>query len=139
MDGWSSIDKARKRWSTGKGITTLYFGDHDPSGEDMFRSLKERLAELGCYPEMRKCALTHEDVRRYNLPPDFTKVTDSRRDGFVAKYGDVSVELDALPRDVLQDRLTAEVEAEMDLDALEETHAAEAADRERLRTLLGLS
>jgi hypothetical protein len=138
-DGWDSIYKAARRLDAGKGITILYFGDFDPSGEDMFRSLTDRLGELGSHPEMRKCALTRADVTRYNLPPDFTKTTDSRRDAFVAIHGDISVELDALPMDVLQDRLRAEVKAEMDLTALEEARAAEDADRERLRRLLGLT
>ena len=48
----------------------LYFGDFDPSGEDMVRSLPER---LGSYPEIVKCALTFDDVERYDLPSDFTK------------------------------------------------------------------
>jgi hypothetical protein len=137
-DGWDSIDKAARRLRTGKGVTILYFGDFDPSGEDMFRSLVDRLGPLGCHPQMRKCALTRADVSRYNLPPDFTKATDSRREAFVPKHGDISVELDALPMDVLQDRLRAEVEAEMDLRALAATRAAEGADRQRLKTLLGL-
>jgi hypothetical protein len=53
-DGWSSIYKAARRLGTGKEVTILYFGDFDPSGEDMFRSLIDRLAELDCHPEMRK-------------------------------------------------------------------------------------
>src|SRR5919108_4691061 len=138
-DGWDSIYKVARRLGTGEGITILYFGDFDPSGEDMFRSLADRLGELGCRPEMRKCALTRADVSRYNLPPDFTKATDSRRDAFVAKHGDISVELDALPLDVLQDRLRTQVRAEMDLAALDEIRTAEDADRQLLRALLGLT
>src|SRR6266511_6417862 len=44
-DGWDSIYRAAQRLGTGKGTTVLYFGDFDPSGEDMFRSLMDRLAE----------------------------------------------------------------------------------------------
>jgi len=92
-----------------------------------------------CRPGIRKCALTREDVSRYNLPPDFTKTSDTRREAFVAKYGDISVELDALPIDVLQDRLREEINREMDLAALEAVHQAQEADREHLRGLLGHS
>ncbi len=52
------------------------FSDFDPSGEP--------------------CAA---DITQYNLPPDLAKPTDSRRKAFVHKYGDVSVELDAIPVD----------------------------------------
>jgi len=62
-----------------------------------------------------------EDILHYQLPPDFTKATDSRRAAFVDNWGDVSVELDALPIQVLQGRLDAEVRALLDLDAWQAT------------------
>ena len=141
FDGWSSVKNAADRYGDGEGVTVLYFGDFDPSGEDMVRSLRERLADPdlpngGCQPEIVKCALTFEDIERYQLPPDFTKSTDSRRGAFVERYGDVAVELDALPGEVLKDRLVREVEARMDLEALERTREAERRDRERLTGLL---
>ena len=106
----------------------------------MVRSLRERLGELGAEPEIVKCALTLEDVEGYNLPPDFTKKTDSRRAAFVAKYGDVSVELDALPMAILRERLLEQVEAGMDIDALSLVRQAEQEDRERLtRALVSVS
>jgi len=105
----------------------------------VFRSEEEaeRLLELGSGPEIVKCALTFEDIERYSLPPDFTKTTDTRTPAFVARYGDVAVELDALPRNVLRERLTGEVEHRMDVDALERTRAEERTDKERLDELLG--
>ncbi len=101
-DGWSSINAAAER----SPDVVLYFGDFDPSGEDMVRSLEERLNDLGCYPDIEKVALTLEDIERYHLPPDFAKTTDSRAAAFVARYGTrSSVELDALPVDVLRERV----------------------------------
>jgi hypothetical protein len=135
-DGWDSIHNAAGRFLGLEGATILYFGDFDPSGEDMVRSLRERLGELEAKPKIIKCALTLEDVRRYNLPPDFTKTTDSRRVAFVARYGDLSVELDALPLEVLSERVVTEVEARMDLDALAEVREAEEQDRELLTQAL---
>ncbi len=135
-DGWDSIHNAAERFRGGDHATILYFGDFDPSGEDMVRSLRERLAHFGCGPELIKCALTYEDVQRFRLPPDFTKQTDSRRAAFVAKYGDVSVELDALPAGVLRGRLIEEVEARLDLDALEAVRATETTEREQLVSAL---
>jgi hypothetical protein len=120
----------------GKPATILYFGDFDPSGEEMVRSLRDRLAWFDCYPEIIKCALTMEDIRRYNLPPDFAKKTDSRAKKFIARHGDVSVELDALPASVLISRLVEEVEERMDTAALERVRATEAAERARLVELL---
>jgi len=76
-DGWDSIHNAADRLSDGD--TILYFGDFDPSGEDMVRSLRERLAFFGCNPTVVKCALTAEDIERYQLPPDFATPHYSRR------------------------------------------------------------
>jgi len=135
-DGWDSIHNASVRFGDGSAVTVLYFGDFDPSGEDMVRSLRERLGSLGCCPEIVKCALTMADVERFDLPPDFTKATDTRRAAFVAKYGDIAVELDALPLAVLRDRLVREVETRLDLRALASVKRREERDRARLVSAL---
>ena len=137
FDSATSVKDASERFEDGDGITVLYFGDFDPSGEDMVRSLRERLLELGSLPEIVKCALTFEDISRYSLPPDFTKATDTRSAAFVERWGDVAVELDALPANVLRERIANEVRSRLDLAALERTRADEAADKERLDELLG--
>lgn len=134
-DGWSSIHAAAER--LGEGNVVLYFGDFDASGEDMVRSLRERLADRGAEPTIIKCALTFEDIGRYRLPPDFAKATDTRAAAFVARFGArSSVELDALPVDILIDRLRTTVEAHLDLDALRSTMADEEVDQARLLAML---
>jgi hypothetical protein len=75
FDGWSSIYAASQR--LGDDDTVLYFGDFDPWGEDMMRSLRARLRNLGSRPELVKSALLFDDIERYRLPPDFTKATDT--------------------------------------------------------------
>jgi hypothetical protein len=136
FDGWDSIRNAAARFldksRNGQDVVVLYFGDFDPSGEEMVHSLRKRLEFFACEPEVVKCALTQEDIRRYNLPPDVTKAKDSRRAKFVAEFGDVSVELDALPVDVLRTTLVQQVEARLDLDALEEVKRLEAEERKKL-------
>lgn len=135
-DGWDSIRNAAGRYEGKENVTVLYFGDFDPSGEDMVRSLRERIAVFECEPEIVKCALTLDDVERYRLPPDFTKPTDTRREAFVEKYGDISVELDALPVDILRERIVSEVERRMDLNALSKVRQVEKRERARLVRLL---
>jgi len=76
-DGWDSIHNAAQRIDDGD--TILYFGDFDPSGEDMVRSLRERLSFFNCNPTIVKCALTADDIARYHLPPDFAKSTVTSR------------------------------------------------------------
>ena len=138
-DGWSSIKRAADRyhWRKDDGIdtTVLYFGDFDPSGEDMHRSLVERFAILGVYPQMPKSALTHEDARV--LPGDVTKADDTRAAAFVEKYGDLAVELDALPVDELRSRVQQGVEEWVDMDALAENARIEREQRQILRDGIG--
>jgi hypothetical protein len=135
-DSWTSIHKAAKRFiwreeREKKPTTVLYFGDFDPSGEDMHRSLIERLGMLGARPEVPKIALTHEDTR--HLPANFTKLDDSRRDAFIAKYGDVAVELDALPVEELEQRIRTSIEERMDMDAFEESLSIQREQKEDIR------
>jgi hypothetical protein len=137
-DGWTSIKDAAARYGE-LPVSILYYGDFDPSGEDMVRSLHERLAWFGARVNIVKSALTRADIERYRLPPNFTKITDTRRDRFVAKHGDISVELDALPIDVLRERVVADIEAHMDLAALDQVRDIEAAERAELEAaVLGL-
>jgi hypothetical protein len=142
-DGWDSIHNAAERFldksRKGTAGTILYFGDFDPSGEDMARSLAFRLdffQDDSDPPEVIKCALTPEDVERYDLPPDFAKRSDTRAAKFIARHGDVSVELDALPVDVLRSRIVEEVESRMDMHALARTRRRQKAERERLAELV---
>jgi hypothetical protein len=135
-DGWSSIKRAADRYhwrqdEYGMGTTVLYFGDFDPSGEDMHRSLQERFATLGIYPEIPKVALTHEDAQV--LPGDVTKADDSRAPAFIAKYGNLAVELDALPVNELRSRIRTEVEGRLDMAALAESNRIQLEQSRELR------
>lgn len=135
-DGWSSIKRAADRYRWRQGVwgmetTVLYFGDFDPSGEDMHRSLQERFATLGVYPEIPKVALTHEDAQA--LPGDVTKADDSSAPAFISRYGDLAVELDALPVNELRRRIRSEVEEQLDMDALAESNRIELEESQELR------
>ena len=84
---------------------------------------------------MSKPAVTREDIDDYDLPPDFTKASDSRQAAFVEKWGDIAVELDALPVGVLRNRITSSIEAHMDIEALRETRAREGSERVDIREI----
>lgn len=136
-DGWTSVHDAAQRYlAFGNKATILYFGDFDPSGRDMVRSLVERIGFFGSWPDMEICAILRSDIDDYNLPPAFTKTTDTRRGTFVAEHGDISVELDALPIEVLRRRIRDSVTDRMDLDALSRTREQEEHDQEEIEELL---
>ena len=148
-DGWSSIYNAaevyqgRGRRAAARDILILYFGDLDPSGEDMPRSLQERLADRGVYPAIRVVSLTPADVSRYQLAENFTppKEKDSRTPGYEARHGYAPGEakcweLDALPQPVLRARLVEAVESALDIDALRMVWEREAVEREAIQRAL---
>jgi len=87
----------------GKPTIVLYFADFDPSGIDIERDLSDRLKKYkaGNFT-VKRVALTYEQIKTYNLPPMPVKRSDARSDSFLAKHGDLSVELDALEPNVFQ-------------------------------------
>lgn len=84
----------------GKNPIILYFGDYDPSGEDIPRSIKENLIRMGCPEiEVRRILLMKNQVIKYKLPPAPVKEGDSRS----AKWDGLGqVELDALAPEIIQ-------------------------------------
>jgi hypothetical protein len=96
--GYSSVSAmydASKRLNSGDVI--LYFGDHDPSGMDMIRDIRERMVDFEKIVEVIPIVLTMEQIRQFNPPPNPAKITDPRAKWYIEKYGHISWELDALP------------------------------------------
>lgn len=86
-------------YERGQQPIILYFGDYDPSGEDIPRALKENIINLGCPSiEVRRISLMEEQVLQWNLPPAPAKVTDSRTANWC---GLGQVELDAVKPEIL--------------------------------------
>ena len=137
--GYSSISAmydAHRRLRSGDVI--LYFGDHDPSGKDMVRDIRERMKEFGREIDVRPVALTMEQIRRFNPPPNPAKITDPRAKWYIREYGRTSWELDALPpRELI--RLAEEaVEELIDLDQYNRCLDREQRDIEELRSFFNV-
>lgn len=96
-------------------IIVLHLGDHDPSGIDMTRDLKERI-DLFCGKriQLKRIALTMDQVNERQPPPNPAKVTDSRFKEYSEVYGDESWELDALPPQYLADLMEAEISRQVE-------------------------
>jgi hypothetical protein len=123
--------------SLSKPTYILYLGDHDPSGEDMVRDVDARLSEFGCLRlEVIKIALTMDQVKKYDPPPNPAKVTDPRAKAYREKFGDKSWEVDALPPDVLATILRSVFSKLIDKEAMEAIKAQEELDKVRLREVV---
>jgi len=107
---WTSSNRFIEASRAGKFVTLLYLGDFDPSGEDMVRDITERLVMFGVQElDVIKVALTKEQIRRYNPPPNPAKITDPRAKKYIAEHGKQSWEVDALPPEVLNQLLEQEM------------------------------
>ena len=107
--------RIKDKINDGKRCIVLYFGDHDPSGLDMVRDIRDRIGEFltgGDNPiqvdeeiedffEVKPLALNMSQIKKYNPPPNPAKITDPRAKWYIQKYGEKSWELDALKPNVL--------------------------------------
>jgi hypothetical protein len=120
----------------GKSLLLFYLGDHDPSGEDMVRDISDRMIMFGVEDiEVKKIALTMEQIKKYNPPPNPTKISDSRAAAYIEKYGDSSWEVDALPPKVLNKLITSAFEEVIDQEKMNEIIETEEEDKRRLRAV----
>jgi hypothetical protein len=114
----------------GHKVIILYFGDYDPSGEDIPRSIKENMLRFGHLTEddieVRRIALMEHQVTAWQLPPAPVKVGDSRS---AAWDGLGQVELDSVEPHELQ-RLCEDAIADVfDEDIYAEVQERETAER----------
>jgi len=103
---WREAQNLIKVWENDQIPVILHLGDHDPSGIDMTRDNIKRLSlfselEEGIDFIVERIALNIHQVNARNLPPNPTKLSDSRASGYITQYGRSSWELDALDPDVL--------------------------------------
>ncbi len=105
--------------NAGQEIHILHLGDHDPSGIDMTRDVRDRLEMFlrnDIDMNVNRLALNWDQVELYRPPPNPAKITDSRFDGYQRKYGDESWELDALEPRVISDLIEENILALRDED-----------------------
>lgn len=114
---WAAGKRFEEADHAGKTCILLHLGDHDPSGIDMTRDNGER-SELfsRAYIDVRRLALNMDQVQAYKPPPNPAKITDSRADDYIRRFGKTCWELDALRPQVISDLITSEIESFIDFD-----------------------
>lgn len=121
--------------SQGRPSYLIHLGDHDPSGIDMTRDIRERFKMFGADVEVRRIALNMDQVEEYSPPPNPAKMSDSRVGNYIHNFGNSSWELDALKPEVLADLIETEIESLLDEDAYEESKGLERRYQAKLREL----
>lgn len=132
-------ERARAAIAQGQTPVVLYFGDFDPSGWDMFNSMQKRLSEKFKVHGIvwKRIALTPEIIEEYQLPknPDALKRKDPRANKFMELYGDLSVELDALHPEQLENLIEPALSDEIDWDMFNEQQEIEEIEQANVKDL----
>ncbi len=121
--------------ASGKPTHLLYVGDHDATGINISRVIKEELCGFGVGLIMQRVAVTPAQIALYNLPTRPGKQSDNKHAAFVAAYGPDCVEVDALQvvsQDLLPSLIRQAIEPLIDWAAWSAAIDAENIDDMRL-------
>lgn len=138
--GYSSITflhDASKRFQnaidSNKNLIILYFGDYDPSGADIPRSIRANLCRMGIDVDMRHIALNLEQIHEMNLAGAPPKSTDSRTHNW---DGGSVVECDAVEPRTLAKMCEEAIENNFDEQLHDELNKREGDERTAYRKAL---
>lgn len=106
---WRASMRLSQYASQGQDTLILHFGDHDPSGIDMSRDIRDRLKVFGCPTIVKRIALNMDQVEKYTPPPNPAKLSDTRSLKYIREYGKESWELDALEPSTLTQLVRDEI------------------------------
>jgi hypothetical protein len=134
-------NRVRDKLKAGKKVILLYLGDHDSSGIDMIRDIKERITEFLTSGDeyialdnfdVVPVALTWEQIKKYNPPKNPAKLTDPRAGKYIAKYGQSTWEVDALKPDVMIKIVETAIRKYIDVDKYNAVIEREDKEKEKL-------
>jgi hypothetical protein len=138
----SAMYEASKRLAraarNGLEVHIIYLGDHDPSGIDMTRDIRERfkLFTFDRIPfQVHRLALNYDQVEQWNPPENPAKESDSRFEAYAAEFGESSWELDAVEPAELASLVREQIEELIDFDKWKEREQLEKHYRTELEKL----
>lgn len=123
---YESSNRFSEAINEGKQPVIIYFGDYDPSGEDIPRSIRENLSKFGVDVDVKRIALMKDQVIKWKLPPAPAKVKDTRTANW---DGLGQVELDAVRPERLMKLLEDAINEIFDHDLYEELLEQEETER----------
>lgn len=130
-----------------KYVKLLYFGDQDPSGENIYESLKEQLDFFGINHDTKRIGVTVAQIQQYGLPETpldeetLTKIRrDSRYPKYIKKYGrEIFCELDAfisLAYNEFKELVESEINRLIDTDTLREREELNQKIKQRIKEVI---
>ena len=115
----------------------FHLGDFDPSGVNAGEKIEQTLRDMAPNAEIyfERLAVTPEQIDLWTLPTRPTKASDSRSRGF----GDISVELDAIPPDDLRALVRKAIEQHLPPERFRVLEIAEKNERQLINGLVGMA
>jgi hypothetical protein len=133
---WRAAQRLLKYEQAEQTPVIFHFGDHDPSGIDMTRDIRDRLdLFMGGMLDVNRLALNMNQIEQYNPPPNPAKLSDSRAGSYIVQHGYDSWELDALEPQVLVELIGDEIEQIIDWEAWQEQQDKEQDGRATLQQI----
>jgi hypothetical protein len=122
-----------RRWDKiEKPITIYYMGDHDPSGRDLERDVRDRLTSQSKRPfQWVRLAVNPEHFEEFNIIPLAPKKRDTRYRKFVDRYGEDCAEVEAIPATDLRSILETAIRSHIPWDEWERLQEVERIEREQ--------
>jgi len=133
---WGAAERILRYQDTGQQCVILHLADHDPSGLDMTRDIEHRLLTFHATPEVKRIALTRDQVDALQPAPNAVKMTDSRAPDYIRQHGYESWELDALSPAYISDLIRDEVARLRDDDLYSQRESLEERHRQQLATVV---
>lgn len=134
-EAWRAGQRFEQKINDGKNCVIIHLGDHDPSGIDMTRDNRDRIDTFtnNMGVEVKRIALNMDQIELYGPPPNPAKITDSRAESYITRYGRASWELDALEPSIMESLITDTITPLIDFDIWTEVTEQEKETRRRLR------
>ena len=129
---WASAQRFLEKNHQDRDCIIIYLGDHDPSGIDMTRDIRERLELFAAAVDVQRVALTMQQIKKYDPPPNPAKESDTRASNYISLYGVHSWELDALKPEILHDLITDSVKISLDQKMFDAALNRQEAERKKL-------
>jgi hypothetical protein len=121
--GWRDITKP---------ITVYYLGDHDPSGRDLERNIREKLARYSKREfTWKRLGVNPGHFAAYDIIPLEPKKKDSRYRDFVATWGGRCAEVEAIPATALREMVRGAIESHIPDGQWERLKEVERIEREQ--------
>lgn len=130
----SFVQSAAEEIKNRTNPTFVYlFTDHDPSGDEVARSIESRMKQFGATDNavFKRAGLTPEQIYKYNLPERPTKKSTHSK-GFKGK----SVELDAMEPQDLRNTVEQCILRHIDPEQLAKIKVTEEAEKETLDIII---